>query len=178
MFLGYEGIYEISNKGAVWCKKFGKCKRIGLKKDNNSNKYIYANLLKNGVYKQYPVHRLVAMTFLNKSDFKYHPEENPNKVDLDKLIVHHKDENKQNNCVENLEWCTNKYNLRYSSKKHKGKPIIQYDLNYTYIRRWSCIGSACNELKLSKKYIYDCCEHKRRTYAGFIWNYEDDEIIR
>lgn len=135
------------------------------------------SLTKNKKSKQFPVHRLVAMTFLDKSDFKYHPEENPNEIDLNKLVVNHKDENKQNNCVDNLEWCTPKYNISYSAKKHRGKCVVQYDLDYKYIRLWDSIVDACEELHLVRKYIYDCCEHKRRTYAGFIWNYEDDKTI-
>lgn len=132
-----------------------------------------ATLTKEGVSKQYPIHRLVAMAFLNKNDFKYHPKENPSNIDLNKLIVNHKDENKHNNCVDNLEWCTQQYNMSYSAYKHKGKPIIQYDKNYKYIRSWKNIYEACETLGLCKKYIYDCCTNRRKTYANSIWEYDD-----
>lgn len=77
------------------------------------------SLEKDGVRKAFPIHKLVAMAFLDKTKFKYHPKENPSEIDLDKLVVNHKDENKGNNRVDNLEWCTNAYNIVYSNKKSR-----------------------------------------------------------
>lgn len=67
--------------------------------------YLYVGLSSNGVAKSYCVHRLVAMTFIS----------NPNNYPQ----VNHKDENKKNNHVSNLEWCTAKYNLDYSGVTSK-----------------------------------------------------------
>ena len=112
----YEGLYEISNKGAVWCKKKGHCRRIGLGNPSISS-YKFVTLEKDGVRKQFPIHRLVATAFLDKKDFRYHKTDDLNNINPDSLIVNHKDENKHNNCVDNLEWCTNAYNTVYSNKR-------------------------------------------------------------
>lgn len=166
----YENLYEISNKGAVWCKKKGHHKRIGLGKPN---KYDYKKvvLVKDDVYKQYPIHRLVAITFLDKNNFKYHTDEDPTKIDLNKLVVNHKDENKHNNCVDNLEWCTPRYNRAYSSYRNKTKKVVQYDLKHNIVGTWKSVKQASIELNLCKKYIYDCCTKKRKTYANSVWEY-------
>jgi len=74
--------------------------------------YLTVNLKKDGKYECAKIHRLVASAFVpNPNDF---PQ------------VNHRDENKQNNSAENLEWCTAKYNNTYNNKHHKYfKPIIQ-----------------------------------------------------
>ena len=103
--------YEISNTGII--REF-KSKRV--KQQTNSNKG-YKLICLNG--KQYLVHRLVASTFIPN------PENYPQ--------VNHKDENKTNNSVNNLEWCTNDYNCHYGTKNERISiqlskcKIIQYD---------------------------------------------------
>lgn len=69
----------------------------------NQTGYLCVGLHLNRKVKQYSVHRLVAMTFI------------PNPFNLD--VVNHKDENKLNNNVSNLEWCTHSYNSKYSWRK-------------------------------------------------------------
>ena len=98
----YEGLYQVSNLGRV--KSFGrkgnhyKDKLIKLNKYKNG--YIYVHLAKNGINKNVKVHRIVANTFiLNPNNFSQ---------------INHKDENKENNCVDNLEWCDANYNNKYS----------------------------------------------------------------
>ena len=90
---GYENIYEVSDKGRVKSLKFGK-ERI-LKLGITTDGYLMVKLLKNGEKKNLLVHRLVAQTFI------------PNPDNLPE--VNHKDENKENNSVQNLEWCDRKY---------------------------------------------------------------------
>lgn len=92
----YEGLYMVSNKGRVINCRTGKILKPGKDKDG----YLQVHIFKDGKSKRFYVHRLVALAFI------------PNPENLP--CVNHKDENKQNNCVENLEWCTNKYNLEYS----------------------------------------------------------------
>ena len=106
---GYENIYQISTYGRVKNKK-----RNSFKKNTLFKGYYITKL---GKYKTKPTHRLVAMTFLDKNDFKCANDENRNEIDLDTLFVNHKDENPLNNNVDNLEWCTNKYNVQYSAKR-------------------------------------------------------------
>lgn len=112
---GYEGYYQVSNIGRIksldrWIKRsdgkmhFERSRIMALSK--SSNGYLQVNLRKNGTFKRFNVHRLVALAFI------------PNPYNLPQ--VNHKDENKQNNCVENLEWCTVKYNMEYSDVIKKG----------------------------------------------------------
>lgn len=135
---GFEGLYEISNLGRVKSlpkytdskgypqlrkEKFLKPGKTGKKRN-----YL-AVVLNNG--KSYKVHRLVAEAFIP----------NPNNLPL----VNHKDENPANNRVDNLEWCTNKYNSQYSAKplteEHKQKlrkphrPMTQEEKEYR--RNWN-----------------------------------------
>lgn len=83
---GYEGLYKISTDGQILGIKSNKT----LKPDINQDGYCRVRLYKDKECKHYSVHRLVAQTFL------------PNPDNLPE--VNHKDEDKTNNCVENLEW--------------------------------------------------------------------------
>ena len=100
---GYEGLYQISNLGRV--KSLGNLqnRKEKLLKTNIRNGYYATYLYKNNKKKSLLCHRLVAEAFI------------PNSKKLP--MVNHKDENKLNNCVNNLEWCTSEYNINYSSAK-------------------------------------------------------------
>jgi hypothetical protein len=98
---GYEGIYSVSNLGRVMNSK---TRRI-LKPAKLSHGYCNVSLRKNNKTKHFRVHRLVAMAFL------------PNP--FSKESINHKDFNKENNSLSNLEWCTQKDNVRYSM--HSGR---------------------------------------------------------
>ena len=95
---GYEGLYAIDENGNV----FGYKRKKFLKPLTDSSGYYQVVLCKNGLQKRYLVHRLVAETFLTTTESK--------------AFVNHKDENKTNNSVENLEWCTHKYNCNYGAR--------------------------------------------------------------
>lgn len=96
---GYKDLYQISNLGRVWSVKGQKI----LKGTVSKSGYLYVHLTsKNGQHKKERVHRLVALSFL------------PNPDNLPQ--VNHKDENKLNNCVCNLEWCSAKYNCNYGTR--------------------------------------------------------------
>ena len=97
---GYEGHYKISSFGRVYSIKSG----ILLKQQNKKG-YLVSCLCKNGKFKYIPTHRLVALNFIPN------PENLPH--------VNHKDENKQNNCVSNLEWCTVEYNINYGTRTER-----------------------------------------------------------
>ena len=101
---GYEGLYQVSDKGRVWSVR----KQKIIKAFENSYGYMEIVLTaKNGKKKYERIHRLVAIAFIP----------NPNNYPQ----VNHKDEDKTNNCVENLEWCTPRYNTLYSSYKWSGE---------------------------------------------------------
>lgn len=102
---GYEGLYQVSTYGNV--KRMpGKTSngRI-LKPFADKNGYLCIGVSKNGVRKTFKIHRLVAMIYL------------PNPENLPE--VNHKDENKTNNCVSNLEWCDHAYNSQYGTRGEK-----------------------------------------------------------
>ena len=155
----YENLYQASNLGRI--KSLISKNKI-LKGHLNKKGYIRISLYRNGISKTYQVHRLVALTFL----------ENPNNYP----VINHKDENKQNNSVENLEWCTVKYNTNYGNgiKKQVNKrkrKIIQYDKNGKYIKTWDGLCDAEYELEITRKNIHKCCNNKRKTAGGFVWKY-------
>ena len=93
---GYEGLYQISNLGRV--HSYYKRDILEPKEDKG---YLRVGLYKNGKRKPYSIHRLVAEAFIP----------NPNNYPQ----VNHKDEDKSNNRVSNLEWCTAKYNINYGT---------------------------------------------------------------
>lgn len=113
---GYEGLYQVSNLGRVRSLRDNhKNKRIKTLKPCNRGNYLGVCLMKENRRKCHLIHRLVAIHFIeNKSNLP---------------CVNHKDENKINNHVSNLEWCNQKYNANYGtrnervSKSHKGKTL-------------------------------------------------------
>lgn len=130
---GYEGLYEVSNAGRVRSldrdvKGKGKTGKDAVRKvkgrilinQKSSNGYVQVCLAKDGQNKIERVHRLVAAAFL----------ENP----LGLPEVNHKDENKTNNDVNNLEWCSHLYNQRYGNKPMRGERHPMRKLNATQIQ--------------------------------------------
>lgn len=98
---GYEGLYEIDNLGNVYSIITSTGRRKGILKPYlNTSGHLRVNLYKDAKGKKFYVHRLVAQAFI------------PNSLGLE--VVNHKDGNKLNNCVSNLEWCTQKSNIKHS----------------------------------------------------------------
>ena len=103
---GYEGLYQVSNLGQVRSLNYNHTGRPELlSQGNNGDGYKHVILYKNNSHRKGKIHRLVAEAFL----------ENPKKLPC----VNHKDENKSNNCVDNLEWCTHKYNSNYGTNRQR-----------------------------------------------------------
>jgi hypothetical protein len=168
--VGYEGFYQISNLGNV--KSLSRHRVVGfadykskekiIKQSTNNGGYKYVWLHKNGKRKIYKIHRLVAMAFLK----------NP----LNYRCINHKDENRQNNIVENLEWCNHSYNNSYGTRIDKfrekvGKPVLQYTKDGVFIKEWCCTRVA--ERSLCIRNIYACCNGKRKSVGGFVWRYKE-----
>lgn len=121
---GYEGLYQVSNKGNV--KSLDKLinqriiKGKLLKPTDNGNGYLIIGLIKNGTRKNYYIHRLVAEEFLSNVN--------------NKKYVNHINFDKYDNSVENLEWCSQKENVNWSIKNmcHR-KNITHSNTNEKYI---------------------------------------------
>lgn len=158
---GYEGLYQISNFGNVKSLRFGKEKIL---KERTINGYLAVNLHKDGKKKSYLVHRLVASAFLP----------NPNNL----LQVNHIDEVKTNNRVDNLEWCSAKYNVNYGLRMQR---FIESNTNNPKIsKKVICIEtgkiypSTCEverELGFYQTHISAACRGKYKTAYGFHWRY-------
>lgn len=146
---GYEGLYEVSNLGRV--RRNGKI----LKPSKNKKGYFQVSLCKNGTKKNARIHRLVAQSFISN------PQNLPQ--------INHKDEDKTNNAVENLEWCDSKYNNNYSLSK----PVLQYDLLGNFIREWPSMIKVEEELGIYNSSISQCCLGNLKSAGGFIWKYKN-----
>lgn len=169
---GYEGLYQASTDGRIKSlARFNPASgRIGmfyrqreLKAGIDKDGYLQVRLCKNGKYKTYKVHRLIALTYL------------PNVDNLPS--INHKDENKQNNCLDNLEWCTVKYNNNYNNRQLKisrkrKRRILQIDpVKNQIIRIFDSISEAENITGYYKVHIINCCKHRKLLYKGFKWEY-------
>lgn len=152
---GYEGKYMISDQGQVWSNH-----KKGFLKPTQRAGYPYVVLTKNGKQTGFSIHRLVAQTFIP----------NPNNYP----IVNHKDENKQNNNVDNLEWCDYSYNNSYGNRIDKINQKIshktyQYDLDGNLIAVWPSQQEASRQLNISPGNINDVIKGRRKTIHGFIF---------
>ena len=170
---GYEGLYQVSNKGRVKSLGNNKTKKekiLSLKPSNNG--YIRVYLCKNGKQKPFSVHRLVAQAFLL----------NPNNLP----VVNHKDENKLNNNVENLEWCTVAYNNTYGTKierarkKSKGKKpklkkqILCDETDETFDTSHDVINTMFNGKGYSSHIRANICGQRKSAY-GYHFKYIERE---
>ena len=162
---GYEGHYQVSNCGRVKSLNYH---RMGFEKilKTKVDKDGYLTVMLNNPRKTFLVHRLVAEAFI------------PNTDNLP--CVNHKDENKQNNVVINLEWCDVKYNNEYNNGQKRRaikrlKPILQYTLDGEFVREWESAIQAEREGGFSSAHICDVLKGKRKTHKGFIWRYKNEE---
>lgn len=169
----YEGLYQISNFGNVKSlsryvsapDKLGgrrKMKEPLLKFDVCKNGYLRVHLTKDCSSKHFLVHRLVAEAFL------------PNPQNLPQ--INHKDEDKTNNGVDNLEWCDAKYNSNYGERTKRAsiakfKTVKQYDMQGNFIREFSSLKEACDSIgmRFSQK---SCREGK--SVGGYQWRMNDE----
>jgi hypothetical protein len=157
---GYEGLYKISNYGRIYSFHTNKYMQGRL----NNKGYRHVCLSKNKKMNDFQVHRLVAYAFI----------ENNNNFPL----VNHKDENVLNNHADNLEWCTNTYNVRYSLERHPErkrkthtKKLIMYDKDMNVLNVFDLLSSVCKEKNWNSWSIIQCCNGKRRTAYGYKWGF-------
>ena len=152
----YEGLYSVTPEGEVYSYKSKKF----LSPFSNARGYLKVGLCKNGKVKNFYVHRLVTDAYLP----------NPNNFPQ----VNHKDENKANNCLQNLELCDAKYNNNYGTHIEKiKKPILQYDLEGNLVREWPSATDVGKEVRSN---ICMCLKGKQKTALGYIWKYKEAEV--
>lgn len=183
---GYENLYQVSNMGRV--KSLSR--KIRTKNNSfrvlpeticilhkNRGGYLQINLYKEGGYKTYTVHRLVGMTFI------------PNPDNLPQ--INHKDEDKTNNRVENLEYCSSSYNNRYGTKLERmksninfksshlkqrvtlGKPVNQYLIDGKLINTFQSTMEAYRVTGVRTQGICACANHRPyyHTAGGYKWEW-------
>ncbi len=170
------GLYEVSNLGNVRSLKYRRQKEIGsntrkhlLKPSKHKDGYLMVVLTKNKKQKLKYVHRLVAEAFIL----------NPNNY----LEVNHKDGTKDNNDINNLEWCTRLDNIKHvytNNLKRLGKylynarSVCQYDLEGNFVTRYDTQAEACRKTKIHQGEISKCCRGLRNKAGGYIWKYAED----
>lgn len=161
---GYAGKYQVSNLGRVKSLPKRKGRGVGyaigeriLQPSTNSRGYNQVVLCKDGVTKTFAIHKLVATHFI------------PN---LDCLPqVNHKDENKQNNTVDNLEWCTQLYNNTYGTRVQRAKEkqyrkLLVYK-NGKYIGVFMGRDAVADVLGVNAQTISNLITHKHKSRGGY-----------
>jgi hypothetical protein len=171
----YEGIYEVSNCGRVRSldrkvqyrdevrKKSGRV----LKENTINGGYKQVTLQKDGKRKSVLVHRLVAEMFIE--NFSGLPQ------------VNHKDGDKTNNSVENLEWCSAKENMIHSVKNRirtDCKLVEQISLEGKLLTTFDSLHEAERKTGVHRQRISDCCKAKLKSAGGYIWRYQNEGVRR
>ncbi|WP_284461593.1 NUMOD4 domain-containing protein [Chryseobacterium sp.] len=168
----YEGLYEASNMGRIKSvervvKRLNRYKTYTnqiipekIKKGSpDKDGYLKVGLWKNNKCLTTSIHRIIANTFLDNPDVL--PQ------------VNHVDEDKQNNCVANLEWCSPIENINHGtgmlrSRLSNIKPVLQFDMNGTYVRTWDNYFDAAKHYNVSFKAISQAVR-KKICSAGYQW---------
>lgn len=140
--------YEVSNLGRVRNKNTGKI----LKTRKSNSGYLYVSFWRD--HNRF-VHRLVAKTFIS----------NPNNYPE----VNHINEDKEDNCIDNLEWCDHKYNSNYSLAKR----VNQYTLDGKLIETFRSINEAGEKTSIHPHCISSVCRGVNNSAGGYIWRFAD-----
>lgn len=183
--IGYEGLYQVSNLGNVKSLKKKSINRHGwirilpelimIQKISN-NGYKRVGLVKNGHQKQISVHRLVTIAFI----------ENKN----NKPCVNHKDGNKLNNNVDNLEWVTISENSLHSTrvlcklhntkgdKDSQSKCVYQISaIDGKVIMKFGSVREAERETGIDRAFIGKCANGIYAKAKGYVWSFDQSEPI-
>lgn len=159
---GYEGYYQVSSLGNIRNVKTNKI-LIG---DTNNIGYRRVTLY-NPIKKRFFVHRLVALAFCEGYQENY--------------VVNHKDGNKLNNAVNNLEWVTRSENDLHAYELNLREPhpctfkhrIICYNLiTGETIKIYKNTQECCDDLGVKRPNVYNCCNGKQKSCKGYGLKYE------
>lgn len=176
---GYEGFYQVSNLGKVRSlpridrgisilgKPYTrKLKGRELSQQTDIGGYRTVPLSKNGKQRHYMVHRLVADAFISKPS--------------DNLVINHKDMVRHNNCVENLEWCTQQYNVHYGGaveRQHAmiSKAVYQMTMEGEIIAKYLSFAEASKAVGVDKSNIIRAAKGQIGQSGGYRWRYVDEQ---
>lgn len=159
----YKNLYQISNLGNVKsleriCPSGRLIKERILKQSLSNRGYYQVNLAKNGSYKRFNVHRLVALVFVP----------NPNKYE----DAHHVDEIKTHNTSDNIQWVNHVYNCNYGNKNKKiSKSIKAINIETLEETIFPSILKASKLLNIDRKAIRDVLNKRRKDYKNFYFDY-------
>lgn len=156
---GYEGLYQVSKLGRV------RNQNHKILSPAPRNGYLRVQLRKKCKFRSFAIHRLVAIAFL--SNDKGYTE------------VNHKDEDKANNRVDNLEWCDRSYNCRYGDRTAKiiaktSRPVLMLDKATGEVLREFKSTSEAGRYGYNSSHVAECCNNKRKSAYGYKWKYKTD----
>lgn len=178
---GYEGLYQVSSKGRIKSLNYNGSKKEKILKCPKGHYYKRVSLVKNGIKKTQTVHRLVASAFIPN------PENKP--------CIDHINTDPMDNRVCNLRWVTHKENMnnpitlehrpkgenhpkpnlgKFSKENPLSKPILQFDKNMNFIKRWDCFKDIERTLNLHHPNILKVIRGIRNHTGGYKWGYADD----
>lgn len=168
---------KVKNKRGKYCTINCMIKGKILKPTKAKNGYYVYDFSKNGNGHIVYLHRIMGNLFVKNDD----PEH--------KTFINHKDENKLNNLPDNLEWCTNEYNIAYGTARQKQgeslkeshknrknwneREVVQVDFSGNYIKTWRNAKEA-SKFGYNQRSIGLCCKNIRKTSKGYIWFYKED----
>ena len=169
--VGYEGLYEVSSCGLVKSKDrvvkvdrwggFDKTLEGQIRKQQNRDGYSSVALFKNGKRKNHYTHRLVADAFIP----------NPNNYPM----VNHKDETRDNNHCDNLEWCDHQYNLNYGTTYERISKKLSMAVVGTSIKTGeevyfsSTVEAGKNGF--NQAMVSRCCNNKANKHKNYKWKF-------
>lgn len=158
----FEEFYEVSNEGVVRskdriCDKGRTSKGRMIKQWENLRGYKMVTLSKHGKQKHFPVHRLVAIAYL----------ENPENLPC----INHKDENKTNNNSDNLEWCNYQYNNTYRERHLVNASPVAQIKNGETIATYKSVRYAGKQTGICYVDIIKCAQGKNKHAGGYQWKY-------
>lgn len=176
---GYEGLYQVSNMGRVrsfsrevkCCGGHSRITRSHILHGYiNGSGYYEVALCNSEGQSHRRVHELVAKAFI------------PNPTHLP--VINHIDEDKANNKVNNLEWCTTAYNNAYGTRNFRigetlkltrtGRPVIQLSLDDCFLKEYRTIRLAARENHVQPSNIHKACDGTIKQTGGFKWRYKEE----
>lgn len=172
---GYEGLYQVSNRGEVKSLNYNHTRKEKILSSNNrGGGYLCVRLCKKGRVKTLGIHRLVMVAFIKNSE--------------NKRTVNHKDGNPSNNNVENLEWATYSENSLHAYNElgmkapilngkdnGKSKTVNQLTLDGALVKVWESMRQT-ETLGFNRSSISACCLGKMRKHHGFKWEFKKQRI--